>query len=472
MNRKTTVSILSLLMVFSLLLTSCNNKDIFASNINKNLTTIKIIAESPGAVSFIKMQEEEIAAKYGIRLEYNYPDRITENLEDYLFASNEVYDIYSIHPVKLPLYVERDMLLPLDRYITNEFASDLLPFYQKLYMEYSDHKYGMAYDGDALLLFYRKDLFEKYNDEYKRTYGVDLEPPKTWTEYDQISRFLTKDENGDGKIDIYGTAIINGGGYKYAWFVDRFMSMGGSYFDENMIPMIDSEIGLKALQDLVNLQNSDAVPPNSMYDWVDLNNAFLQGNIAMTVQWSDTARFSYDLDTWDSKVENQVGWTVVPGEIPGNPTGGSFAGRVLGISNTCKIPDKAWQVIEHLTSEEKSIQSINSYETINDPYRYSHFNVKDKGPFPSVEISNDFFNTLEEGMKNMNAELMIPGSWNYMQSLDRNIGLALINKLTPEEALQRTVEEWETITNKYGRETQKEYYHEWLRKLEEVRKMH
>lgn len=461
-------------MVFLLLLISCNTKESstpVGSTDNDDLTTIKIIAESPGAVQFIQMQEKEIAEKYGIRLEYNYPERLTENLEDFLFATEEQYDIYSIFPVKLPLYVEREMLFPLDEYITEEFESDLLPFYRKLYMNYGGHDYGMAYDGDAHLLFYRKDLFEKYNDEYKQLYGVDLKPPTTWQEYDQVASFLTRDLDSDGKIDIYGTAIVNGGGMSYPWFIERFMSMGGTFFDKNMKPTLNSEIGQKVLQDLVNLQNSNAVPPGSMYDWEDLNNAFLQGKIAMCVQWSDTARFSYDSDTWKSKVAHKVDWTIVPGELPEAPRGGSFIGRVLAISSDSKVPDKAWQVIEHLTSKEVSIKSINSYQTINDPFRYSHFEVDGKGPFPTELVSHDFFETLSESLKNTNAELMIPGSWDYMQSLDRNMGLALINKLTPEQALEQTEREWEAITNKYGRDTQKQYYHEWVRKLEEVREL-
>lgn len=440
-------------------------------NTEGNLTTVKVIVESPGAVQFMKMKEKEIAEKLGIRLVYNYPERLTENLENFLFATEETYDIYSIFPVKLPLYVERDMLLPLDKYMTDEFTSDLVPFYQKLYMQYGGHTYGMAYDGDAHLLFYRKDIFDKYKDEYKQKYGVELKPPKTWDEYDRIAHFLTRDENNDGVIDFYGTGILNGGGMGYIWFAERFLSMGGQYFDENMNPTIHSDIGVRALQSLVDLQNSNAVPPGSMYDWVDLNNAFLQGYVAMTVQWSDTARFSYDSKTWNSKVSNLVDWTVVPGGNSGAPSGGSWIGRVLAISKDSQIPDKAWQVIEYLTSQEESIESINSYQTINDPYRHSHFAVNNKGPFPSVQVSKHFFSTLEDSLKNTNAELMIPGSWDYMQSIDRNMQLALLHKLTAEDALQKTATEWNEITEKYGRDSQKEYYQKWLQSTEEVKQM-
>ena len=244
------------------------------------------------------------------------------------------------------------MLIPLDSYMKNtKGIDDILPVYRNLYMKFDGHDYGMVYDGDTHLLFYRKDLFEKYNNEYKVMYNnKDLTPPLQWEEYDQITKFLTKDTDNDGKIDLYGTAIFGGDAKRYIWFAERFISMGGKYFDEQMNPLIQNELGVKALQDLVNLNDSGATPPNSMYDWIDLNHAFLQGNLAMVVQWSDTSRFSYDHKTWNSQVENQVGWSLVPAEDPDNPRGGVWIGRVLGISKQSKNPDKSWDVISYITS--------------------------------------------------------------------------------------------------------------------------
>jgi len=439
-----------------------------SNDINDDLPVIKVIGDGPNTMSLFKMEEEEIKKRFGVRLSYNYPDRITENLEQFLFASEEKYDIYIIFPVKVPLYVERDMLLPLEDYMTEEQISDIISVFRNMFMKYDGHEYGMVYDGDAHLLFYRKDIFDQYKDEYKKKYGTELAPPKTWEEHDQIAKFLTRDMNGDGKTDLYGTAILNGEGMCYIWFVERFLSMGGSYFDENMKPLINSEIGVKALSDLVELKKSKTIP-DAMLDWTDLNNAFLQGKAAMVVQWSDTARFSYDEKVWESKVANKVDWALLPGGVPGASRGGSFLGRVITISKDSQYPDKAWEIIEYVTSKEVSKRAVNSYETGTEPYRESHFIAEGKGPFSSEEENKHFLETSYNSFKNTNVDLIIPGSWDYMQSLDRNIGLAQIGKLSPEEALHKTAAEWETITNKYDREQQKKYYQDWLRRLEAVR---
>lgn len=457
----------------TVLLAGCNTdsvdkKENSAKNIDHK-PVISIIADSQQSLALFKKEETNVEKKFGVQLEYHYPDRLNDNLEDFLFASKQTYDIYMLFPAKIPEYVERDLLLPLDQYTKDtKDIDDILPVYRNLYMKFGGHDYGMVYDGDTHLLFYRKDLFEKYNSEYKKLYNKNLEPPTTWEEYDQIARFLTRDTNNDGKIDVYGTAIFGGDAKRYIWFAERFLSMGGTYFDDDMNPLIQSNLGVRALQELVALNNSGATPPNSMYDWIDLNNSFLHGNLAMVVQWSDTARFSFDQKTWKSTVENKVGWTLVPTANVNNPRGGVWIGRVLGISKQSAHPDKAWDIISYITSKDVSKQAITAKDTINDPFRYSHFTSVGKGAFPTKEMNEDFLKTVHASLQNPNADLMIPGGWEYMQALDKNIHLAIIKKLTAEEALQKTADEWNNITERYGRSEQAKHYKKWVGLLEEV----
>lgn len=455
-----------------LILSGCqkNNTSVDKKADQTSLTTLRVIADSEQALALFKMEEKNMEKKFGIKFEYYFPNRLNDNLEDFLFASGETYDIYILFPGKIPQYVERNMLLPLDSYIQGDSSFDnIIPIYRQIYMNYDNHDYGIVYDGDTHLLFYRKDIFEKYSNEYEEKYGKKLEPPKTWEEYDQIAKFLTRDTNNDGKIDIYGTATFTSDAKRYAWFSERFLSMGGQYFDDQMHPMIQGRKGVKALQEWINLQNSGATPPESMYDWIDLNNVFLHGEVAMVVQWSDTLRFSFDDDTWNSKVKNLVGWSLVPGELKNAPRGGVWIGRVMGISSQTKNQEKAWQVVKYLSSEKVSSKAVTSLKTINDPYRTSHFTAKGKGPFPSHTINKEFLQSVQESLKNTNTDLMIPGGWEYMQVLDKNIGLAMIKKISTVAALENTAAEWEKITDRYGRASQIKYYNQWRKKLEEVR---
>jgi multiple sugar transport system substrate-binding protein len=455
-------------LISVILLVSCssNPSDPNKKTPSKKLPVISIIADSKEALALFQQEEKNIEKKYGVSLEFHYPNRLNDNLEDFLFASKKRYDIYVLFPAKIPQYVERNMLLPVDKYLQNtKDIDDIMPIYRNLYMKYGGHDYGMVYDGDTHLLFYRKDVFKQYNDEYRKTYGKDLTPPQTWEEYDQIAKFLTRDTDNDGKIDLYGTAIFGGDAKRYVWFAERYLSMGANYFDENMNPLIQGKDGVKALQDLVALNDSGATPPHSMYDWIDLNNAFLHGDLAMVIQWSDTSRFQFDQKNWKSTVENKVDWTLVPAADSKNPRGGIWIGRVLGISTQSTNPDKAWQVISYITSKDVSKKAVTSLSTINDPFRNSHFSVNGKGAFPTKELNEQFLNTVKKSLEHPNADLMIPGGWDYMQTLDNNIYLALLHKLAPQDALLKTADEWNKITDRYGRANQSKEYNQWLQLL-------
>jgi multiple sugar transport system substrate-binding protein len=168
-------------------------------------------------------------------------------------------------------------------------------------------------------------------------------------------------------------------------------------------------------------------------------------------------------------VKNKVDWALVPTEDPKNPRGGVWIGRVLSISSQSQHPDKAWQVISYITSKKVSKNAVISKSTINDPFRKSHFTSTGKGAFPTKELNQHFLSTVQASLENPNADLMIPGGWEYMQALDQNIYLALIHKTTAEAALKNTADEWNKITENYGRPQQSEYYKQWLNLLEGVR---
>jgi multiple sugar transport system substrate-binding protein len=54
--------------------------------------------------------------------------------------------------------------------------------------------------------------------------------------------------------------------------------------------------------------------------------------------------------------------------------------------------------------------------------------------------------------------LRIPGTFEYWLSLDTNLSRALLGELSPEEALQVTADEWERITDRFGRDRQRASY--------------
>src|SRR5881394_57344 len=118
------------LLIFITLLVSCSSslpgKKKTAQT--KKAPVISIIADSKQALALFQQEKNKIEKMYGVRLEFHYPNRLNDNLEDFLFASKKRYDIFVLFPAKIPQYVERNMLLPVDHYVQNtKDIDDIIP---------------------------------------------------------------------------------------------------------------------------------------------------------------------------------------------------------------------------------------------------------------------------------------------------------------------------------------------------------
>jgi len=57
----------------------------------------------------------------------------------------------------------------------------------------------------------------------------------------------------------------------------------------------------------------------------------------------------------------------------------------------------------------------------------------------------------------------LPGDTEYIQALNKNLLSAAKGKLTAKEAMEQTAQEWEAITEKYGREKQIRYWRAFIK---------
>ncbi|MEW8978111.1 MAG: extracellular solute-binding protein [Symbiobacterium sp.] len=417
----------------------------------KACTPLYVVGDSEEATRSFELEADEICRRFGVRPELRFPPHLTTELDSFVREAGDEVDLVIIPPRHLDLFISQGLIQPVDQWIdtTDPWFTDILPVYRNLYMRFGDRFYGFVYDGDTHLLFYRKDLFER----------LDLEPPETWAEYDAAARALAGTEYLPGGTR-YGTAIIGRENKAYMWFVERYASLGGKYFDANMRPQVDSPLAVQVLEDLARLQRE--VAPEALYDWEDLNRALFAGTVPMAVQFSDTARFSYDTEVWKSQVAGRLGWTDVPGQAQGAPRGGIFFGRVLVISSRSRQPDVAAAVAKYVTSPEVSGRMITRADTINDPYRYSHLaHPEQQTLFPSPDIAADLYAAVERSLERPMADLTIPGGWSYTQALDRAVLKVLRGEASAEEALHTAAAEWEDITNRLGRESQALAYRQW-----------
>ena len=378
------------------------------------------------------------------------------------------YDIVTFYPKYLGDFAGNGYLYPLDEFIAklDPHLEDVTPGYRDFYCKYKGKIYALPYDGDILNLYYRKDLFENSEEKanFKAKYGYELRPPKTWKEYKDVAEFFTR-EKGEtlaGKVlqrDFYGTAFYGQRDWCWAWWGNRFASYGGVYFDEDtMEPMINSPAGVKALEDMIEIKKY--CPPNVLaFGYEELKDAFLNGDTAMVIQWPCVGKKG--ADPAQSKIVGKIGVTTVPGVIKDGKLYRRAmmpCGRVLGIAKESEYPWKAYQVIWHV-SYKTSMDDVSTAKTGLDPYRYSHFqHPEEYEMFPTIEAAKIYLEGVKSNMEAGYPELVIPGAEQYEDVLGRKITEALSGSKSAKQALDEVAKEWDKITNRFGREKQKQLY--------------
>lgn len=115
-----------------------------------------------------------------------------------------------------------------------------------------------------LVLYYNKDLF--------RAAGLDPEqPPTTWDELLQIGRALTRDSDGDGRIDQWGLdmPLLANTGNVYPWIAFLWQAGGELFNEDNTRAAFNSEEGIATLaywQELLEEGVITLSPPANGWD--------------------------------------------------------------------------------------------------------------------------------------------------------------------------------------------------------------
>jgi len=200
------------------------------------------------------------------------------------------------------------------------------------------------------------------------------------------------------------------------------------------------------------------------YGYEELKNAYLQGRVAMVVQWSDVWKKANDPKL--SKIVHNAGIAQMPGVK--QPDGSIYyraatpVGRVIGIPATSKHPKEAFWVASML-SLDYGLRSVTSNDTGEDPYRLSQFNnPKAFEKFGSIEEATEYLNVVKDNLNHLFPDINIPGSAEYLDALDVAVTSALSGSTSVTNALNTAANTWNKITQKLDPARQKKIYNAML----------
>jgi len=125
----------------------------------------------------------------------NYSEKI-----QLMLGTHSAPQIFYIKDWLAPSYLRYDVLQPLNEYIEKDTTFDLADFYPQFINAFTKNGiiYGLPKDFGPYVLFYNEDMF--------REAGI-VAPPKDWEELEEFSGRLTKDADGDGRIEQYGFVV-------------------------------------------------------------------------------------------------------------------------------------------------------------------------------------------------------------------------------------------------------------------------
>jgi len=410
----------------------------------------------------VYMFQDQFEREYGIKVNVveMAPTAIFEKQMTEFTAQTGAYDVVQFLPSWIADYSR--FLEPIEPLAEKNGVDlkrdDVAPAFRDYYNKWAGTVYAMTWDGDLNLFYYNKLAFDnpEYQQKYKAETGNDLRVPQTWDEYTQVCKFFSGwDWDNDGEKE-YGCYEYLQRGRMYWWFLDRFASMGGVYFDENMTPLINTKAGVMALQNMID--TVPYMPPGALnHGYTELRLAIINGDVAMGKQWTDVGKAA-DLAE-ESKVKGQIGYAMVPGSQWGDQVVQRpmlAGGWNLGIPKDSKHKDAAIKFIGFITSPEVSLDITKNPATSLDPYRISHYQSEE---FQTLwPTAKDYLAAIDETLKVGFPDLQIPGAAEYLDTLDLELTEALAGNKSPQEALDAAAAAWEEITDRLGREQQTEFW--------------
>lgn len=205
-------------------------------------------------------------------------------------------------------------LVPLNDVVTSNMKQD---YFQGLLSSgsYKDNIYGAPAWTNAKILLYRKDLFNDPQNkaQFKKEYGYELTPPATWKEYRDVAKFFTRDKNGDGVTDLYGTVLYGAGAESVTTWLNASLQAGADELvvdnNKNVSLTKNPKPYVESLDFLNSVLNEDKSVPSGALEMTVPNAAsmFKNGKLAMMPTWAHF--YIATNDPSQSKVGGKVGVT-------------------------------------------------------------------------------------------------------------------------------------------------------------------
>lgn len=294
-----------------------------------------------------------------------FHDMLTQKLKN---KSKDV-DVFLMDVIWPPEFASAGWAMKLDELFPEKERKEFLES-TILANTYKGHIYGMPLFIDSGLLYYRKDLLEKYG----------YAPPETWPELVKMAEHIMKEESRHGNT-IYG---YSGQFKQYEGLVCDMME----FILSNRGFILDPNTGKPGLTDAKTLeaiafvrdQIIGRIAPRGVLTYQESESLalFTQGKAVFHRNWPYAWKISNDPDK--SRIAGRVGIARLP-YFPGGRSFSTLGGWQVGISAYTDKRDAAWTFARYLSSEQvQKLIAINAGKAPTRKNLYSDPDVLEANP--------------------------------------------------------------------------------------------
>jgi multiple sugar transport system substrate-binding protein len=276
----------------------------------------------------------KVVREVGPHSSTEFHDLVTQKLRN----RDQEMDVFFMDVIWPAEFAAAGWTLPLDQFFSVAQQKEFIaaPIQAN---SYDGRIYGVPVFVDAGMLYYRKDLLEKY----------DLRPPRTWPDLVGQARLVLAQERDpyltgySAQFKQYEGLVCN--------MMEFIMSNGATLWNEQTLQSTLDDAGAKAAVRFVRDQIIGAISHRGVLAYQEPESLalFTQGKAIFHRNWPYAWEDANDPQR--SKVAGKVGILPLPA-FPGQKSVATLGGWQLGISRFSRNPQLAWQFIEHMTSSE------------------------------------------------------------------------------------------------------------------------
>ncbi|MFN4214590.1 ABC transporter substrate-binding protein [Exiguobacterium sp.] len=341
---------MSALMTTSLALAGCSGDEAGADGKVELTFMFRGNPEELKAYQATVKRFEEANKDVKVTMVQTAPDQYDTKLKSAI-AGRKIPDVFFYNPAQVKAYVNSGVLLDITEAVENSEDVKLDDIWEKGVDKYrfdgetlgEGAIYGLPKDLGPFALGYNKTMFEDA--------GIplpDKDKPYTWDEFVDVAKQLTKDTNGDGKMDQYGT------GFNVNWALQPFVwSNGADWINEDGTKVtIDDPKFIEALQFFVDQQLKHGITPSiGETQTLDTYQRWLKGQLAFfpvgpwdMAAFKEQLKFEYDLLPWPAGSTGKAsGWV------------GSLG---IGVGSTTKHKEEAAELAMYLSADQEGQQAL------------------------------------------------------------------------------------------------------------------